>query len=405
MSIRSTIVSAALAICLIVFIAGCGSSSSSSSTSGGSTGSSSSSSASSSSSSSSSASGGSVKGVPTLAEQYKPDESAPPSSSPPIAKGKTIWYIECGAQIPGCVTKGKDTQAAAEAVGWTVHIANANLGIANGYNTAIDQAIAAKPSAIIVDSFSCQPAQQSLTKAREDHIPVLAVESTDCSEYEKTPNLYTVPYIPNKSVANWKEWFQQRGTRAAEYIIQQTKGNLKLIDSPAEGDPDYVYESNAFAAELKKCSTCQIVGSSPWHEADLTPNGPWISGIREQLVKNSDANAVLFPYEAFSLTLGGIQAIKSAHVNAIAFGGVSDPGGIEAVRDGQLTAITNARSVDWEAYGAIDELNRYFNHKPAVPEGVGQALITQGHNLPASGDTYIPSINYKADYDKAWGVS
>jgi ribose transport system substrate-binding protein len=403
MSIRSKIVSTAVALCAIVFIAGCGSSS----TSGGSSSSSggSSSASSSTSSASSSSAGGSVAGVPTLAQQYKPDESAPPSSSPPMAKNKEIWYIECGAQIPGCVQKAKFTQEAATAVGWTFHIANANLGIANGYNTAIQQAIAAKPSAIIVDSFSCQPAQQSLTAARAAHIPVLAVESSDCSDYESTPNLYTVPYIPNSTVKNWKEWFQARGTRAAEYIIQETHGNLKLIDSPAVGDPDYVYESDAFAAELKKCSSCQIVGSSPWHEADLTPNGPWISGIREQLVKNPDANAVLFPYEAFSISLGGIQAIKSAHVNAIAFGGVSDPGGIDAVRSGQLTAITNARAVEWEGYGAIDELNRYFNNKPAVPEGVGQALVTKGHNLPASGDEYVASINFKADYDKIWGIS
>jgi ribose transport system substrate-binding protein len=393
MSIRFNVVRAALALGVVLLIAGCGSSKSSKGSS-----------SSSSSQTSSSTAGGSVKGVPTLAEQYKADDSAPPSSSPPIAKNKTIWYIECGAEIPGCVQKGKYTQEAGEAVGWTVHIANANLGIANGYNTAIQQAIAAKPSAIIVDSFSCQPAQESLTKARAAKIPVLAVESTDCSFYEKTPNLYTVPYVPNSTTRNWKEWFQARGTRAAEYIIQQTHGNLKLIDSPAAGDPDYVYESNAFAAELKKCSTCQIVGSSPWHEADLTPNGPWISGIREQLVKNPDANAVLFPYEAFSLTLGGIQAIKSAHSNAIAFGGVADPGGIDAVRDGELKAITNARSTEWEAYGAIDELNRYFNGKPAVPEGVGQALVTKGHNLPATGDVYQPAINFKADYDKIWGI-
>ena len=84
--------------------------------------------------------------------------------------------------------------------------------------------------------------------------------------------------------------------------------------------------------------------------------------------------------------------------------GVADPGGIDAVRDGTLTAITNARSVEWEGYAAIDTLNRFFNGKPPVPEGVGMALITKDHNLPASGDEYKASINFKAAYMKAWGI-
>jgi len=346
----------------------------------------------------------SVPGVPTLAEQYKPDESAPPSTSPPLVKNKTVWYIECGAQIPGCVQKGKYTEEAAKAAGWNFHIADANLGIADGYNAAIRSAIAAKADAIIVDSFSCQPAQQSLKEAGAAKIPVLGIESTDCSEFDHGPNMYTVPFIPNSTLKSNKEWFQARGSRAADYVIQATGGKAKLINSPGLADPDYVTESDAFAAEFKKCSTCKIVGESPWHEADLTPGGKWIAGIRAQLVKNPDANAVLFPYEAFSLTLGGARDVKAAGVNAISFGGVADPGGIDAVRNGTLTAITNARSVEWEGYAAIDTLNRFFNGKPSVPEGVGMALIAKGQNLPATGDQYKATIDFKAAYLNAWGV-
>ena len=53
---------------------------------------------------------------------------------------------------------------------------------------------------------------------------------------------------------------------------------------------------------------------------------------------------------------------------------------------------------------AIDTLNRFFNGAPAVPEGVGMALITKGHNLPASGDEYEATIDFKAAYMKAWGL-
>lgn len=392
MSAKSIVAGTAIAASALLLVAACSSGASSDSSS-------------SSSSDDSSGSTAEVSGVPALDEQFKPNESSPPTTSPPLAKDKTVWYVECGAQIPGCVQKGKYTEEAAKAAGWNFKIADGNLNIAGGFNTAVRSAIAANADAIIVDSFSCEPAQQSLKEAAAKNIPVLGIESIDCSEFDGGPDLYTVPFIPSEELKDNKAWFEARGIRAAQYVIQATGGKAKIIDSPGLADPDYVTESDAFATEMKKCDTCEIVGSSPWKEADLTPNGKWITGIRAQLVKHPEANAVKFPYEAFSLTLGGSRDVKNSGVKAISFGGVADPGGLEAVRDGRLKAITNARSVEWEGYAAIDTLNRAFNGEPSVPQGVGMALIDKDHNLPASGDKYEATLDFKSIYLKAWGVS
>ena len=388
MSAKSIVAGAAIAASALLLVTACGSGGSSDS-----------------SSSQGSGSTAEVSGVPPLDEQFKPNESSPPTTSPPLAKNKSVWYVQCGAQIPGCVQKGKYTEEAAKAAGWDFHLADGNLNIAGGFNTAVRSAIAANADAIIIDSFSCAPAQQSLKEARAKKIPVLGIESIDCSEFDGGPDMYTVPFIPSTDLKSNKEWFEARGIRAAQYAIQATGGEAKIIDSPGLADPDYVTESDAFAAEMKKCKTCKIVGASPWKEADLTPNGKWITGLRAQLIKHPEANAVKFPYEAFSLTLGGSRDVKNSGVKAISFGGVADPGGLEAVRDGRLKAITNARSVEWEGYAAIDTLNRFFNDEPAVPQGVGMALIDKDHNLPASGDKYEATIDFKSIYLKAWGLS
>lgn len=372
----------------VLILAACGSGSSSDSGSGG------------------SAQGGTheVPGVPQLEEQFTPDEHSPPTTAPPLATDKSVWYVQCGAQIPGCVTKGKYTAEAAEAAGWEFKLADGNLGISDGFNTAVRSAIAADADAIIVDSFSCEPARQSLVEAKEAGIPVLGIETIDCSEFDGGPDLYTVDFIPSETVKTNLEWFQQRGIRSAQYAIAATGGETMVINSPGLSDPDYETESDAFTAEMENCETCEIVGESPWREADLTPNGPWITGLRAQFVQHPDANAVHFPYEAFSLTLGGAAALETAGLDAIAFGGVADPGGIEAVRDGTLTAITNARSVEWEGWAAIDTLNRHFNGEPSVPQGVGMAIIDNEHNMPDSGDEYVASIDFKSIYKKAWGI-
>ena len=60
---------------------------------------------------------------------------------------------------------------------------------------------------------------------------------------------------------------------------------------------------------------------------------------------------------------------------------------------------------NWLSWGAVDTVIRVLDHKPAVDEGPGVQVIDATHNLPAAGQNYGVSVNYQADYEKAWGIS
>ena len=58
---------------------------------------------------------------------------------------------------------------------------------------------------------------------------------------------------------------------------------------------------------------------------------------------------------------------------------------------------------DWTGYAAIDTMNSLFRHQKPAYSGLGWQLVDAQHNLPATGP-FTSNINYKAIYEKAWGV-
>jgi ribose transport system substrate-binding protein len=64
----------------------------------------------------------------------------------------------------------------------------------------------------------------------------------------------------------------------------------------------------------------------------------------------------------------------------------------------------NVISSPWNGWAAVDSLNSYWSQKPPVDSGIGWTLVDKDHGLPASGE-FVPPVDYKAAYKKAWGVS
>lgn len=411
----------AIAIASLLAVA-CSSSGSSStaSTSTSSAASSSTSSAASDSQTSASSSSGLTKvwapGVPTLQQLYTGTYSAPDSKSPAPAKGKSIWWISCGQTVITCADEAAAAQQAAKALGWSFHLYDGNLGTAGAYSTGIQTAIAAKASAIVEQGFACPFAQQALEQAKSAGIPVIGSGALDCSD-SGGPQLFTVPNQYGPVVKTQQDYWKLAGKASADYLIDATEGKAQVIDNAGNGQTQQVMLNDAFTAELKKCPACSIVDTVPFTNSSLTPNGPWINAFRTSLLKHPSANAVYIPFDELTTTLGGAQAVRAAGrticTSVPSSGGcivgAEDEGssaGLDLDRQGSWTADTAAQSFPWLGWVAIDELNRFFNHQPAVSEGWGFEAVDKQNGLPATaGTNFTPPIDYASDYLKAWGAS
>jgi ribose transport system substrate-binding protein len=339
-----------------------------------------------------------VAGVPTLAQLANGFETNPPASGPAVAKGKTVWWISCGQSIPECSTPAASAQKAADELGWKFHIADGALDVNNGYPNAVRAAVAAHPDAIIVHGIDCAVIEQPLAEAKAAHIPVLGVEDNDCS----TP-LFTEPMLYSSKAPTAQDYFRSWGTVGAAYIIDKTDGHAKAIFGSVPS-PLQTQVLIGFNSVFSKCTGCSIVTTITASSTGLTPGGQFQQGIGEAVVKYPTANIVYVPGDS-SMNLAAV-AVSDAHdKKVLVIGGTGGAESLVQVRDNVVNAITAAHSAEWMGYAAIDEVNRIFNNKPTVPEGVGVTYITATHGLPPAGSDYTPSINFEADYAKIWGLS
>jgi hypothetical protein len=78
---------------------------------------------------------------------------------------------------------------------------------------------------------------------------------------------------------------------------------------------------------------------------------------------------------------------------------------LQRIQDGQGLTADFVYSADLEAWGTVDEMNRYFNHSPLVPEGIDVRIAAKNHNMMPVGENYNPPAStYQPIYLKSWGV-
>jgi ribose transport system substrate-binding protein len=321
--------------------------------------------------------------------------SPPPTSGPPPAKNKTVWWMGCGNSVPACKLLSDQGAAAAKLLGWSFHVADGNLNQNGGYSTA-------KPDALVVQGMDCSVIEQPLAEAKAQGVPVLGVQSVDCSaETPGAPSLIPIQVLFSANAQTLKDYFASQGANAAKYLIAVTGGKAQVIANLGKGG-FYDYMDEGFLSTMAACSGCKVLANVQWVDADTAPNGPWIRAFTVALAKNPTVNGVFIPFDSLATTTGGLRAIKDSGLKPTVVGGNgNDPQFIQAIRDGDVTACTAAQDFRWLSYGAMDELNRYFNHQPSVLEGIGPTVVDLKHNLPPAGEGYT-SNTWLPSYTKLW---
>lgn len=76
------------------------------------------------------------------------------------------------------------------------------------------------------------------------------------------------------------------------------------------------------------------------------------------------------------------------------------------IRDGAVTSLPAAVDIDFKAWAAMDNLNRYFHNEPAVPQGSGFVLVDGEHDalLPPAGEPVQTEIDFRSAYRELWGA-
>jgi ribose transport system substrate-binding protein len=351
-----------------------------------------------------------VPGVPTMHELLtKGTESPPPTSGPSITKNASLVFVSCGQEAPGCRTPAEAAGRVAKALGWKFTLINGSGNVNNGWANGIRSAIAIKPSAIALIGENCPEEEQPLREAKAAKIGVIALEGMDCNSklYGGTAEpLFTIPMMYSESEPTGEAYFQQWGTLQADYAIDATEGAPKVIQTIYQGGQGTV-EEKAQDAVYSKCSGCKVVLKLPWTVTEEVPSGPLVHKFDTALVQYPEANVTLLNFDSACLEGELCKAVVDAgRAKSMAMGGgegVSPE--VQALIRGEkgYTFGVGGEDEQWLGWATIDEVNRYLHKESSVTQGVGFHPVNKT-NLPAAGQAYKSPINWRAAYEKIWGV-
>jgi ribose transport system substrate-binding protein len=324
-----------------------------------------------------------------------------PTSRPGV-KGKHIVVISQGQANLSSQIPSDGAVAAAKALGWQVDLYDAKLTMGS-YPALIRQAIAAGADGIIDDAGDCQIAQQAFQEAKAKGIVVVPIYAYDCNDSKGgggSEALFSGAVSYGTRAPDIDKYAELYGSNQADYMIANTNNAAKIIDV---NDPEFVvllWKNQGLVDTINASHGSQIVDTLNVTTSDIT-SGQLVTKIQAELLRFPNANWIYSPY-TYITQLGILPALANkTGINVM--GGEGFQTELDYMRQGKVTAV-NIISSEWEGWAAVDTMNSIFSHQKPVDSGIGFTLTDKDHNLPASGE-YVPTIDFKSEYKKAWGVS
>ena len=329
---------------------------------------------------------------------------APASTARPAAKGKKIVVISSGqASISSSVPVGAAVEAA-KALGWSATVYDEQLNPASAPGL-VRQAIASGADGIVLDATDCPTVKGAMEEAKAKGILLVGIYSFDCNDPlfggGGSP-LFSgqINYGPGASdIGKFTEGY---GADQAKAVIAATGGKAKVVFFNDQEFTVLRYTGKGFLDEMAKCPGCSVVAKIDFTGAELGPNLQ--QKVTSALLQHPEANAVKSPYTAATLLGIGPAVTQSGRASKLyVMGGEGFAPELDLIRTGQGLNAVNIAPSDWTAYAAVDTMNSLFTKAPIADSGLGWQLVDKANGLPASG-AYIPSVDFKAVYKKAWGV-
>jgi ribose transport system substrate-binding protein len=340
-----------------------------------------------------------------VAKHFKGTLRQPDATARPAAKGKKIVVISSGqASISSSIPSNAAAEAA-KAIGWqvTVYDGQLNPSLAVGL---VRQAVNSGADGIVLDAIDCPLAKSALQEAKARGIKVVPIYAYDCNDpiYGGTdaPLFNGIINYGADAAKDIDQYTKDAGAAQADAVIYATHGHAKVI---AFNDPEVTvlrYTAQGFLDEMAKCGGCQVVAKVDFTGVEL---GPALQQkVSTALLQHPEANAVKSPFTAASL-LGISPAVAQSGRSADIYvmGGEGFQPELDLLRNDHGISAVNLTPSDWTGWAAVDSLNSFFIGQQPADSGLGQVLIDKHHNLPASG-AYVPAIDFKAAYKKAWQV-
>lgn len=315
----------------------------------------------------------------------------PPSTGPQAQKpGATIAFVAGDLSNGGHNSTSKAVTEDATVIGWKVSVYDGK-GNAQGNSDAMNQAITAKPAAIVLGGLDPTEQAPAIKQATDAGIPVIGWHA----------GVLTGP--GNGMVTNVSTDPLKVSQLAAAYAVADSNGTAGVAIFTDGQYELAVTKARALEAYVKACPGCSVLTfeDSPIATADQRMPG-LVSNLLQQ---NGDKLSYLLAING-NYFGGAARALEDAGKpkdgppKSVAAGD-GDAAEMQRIRTSNYQAATVAEPITLQGWQLVDEVNRKLAGEDPSGFVAAPGLITK-ENVP-SGDVFDPSSGFRDVYKQVWG--
>ena len=339
----------------------------------------------------------------TMAKEYVAKVTAPgtpwtgPTTGPQAQSRKLVVYVSSDQRNGGPQGAGDGAQEAAKVIGWDLRILDGQ-GSVQGRLTALNQAIALKPDAIILGNVDTLEQAPAIQKAA-----TLGIKMVGWHAAAAPGPVQGQPVITNVTTDP-----REVARAAALYAVVDSNGTASVILFKDSITTISTAKTDTAAEVIKGCAGCKVITIDDTPMGDLANR--MASLTTSLLTKYGQAwtysiavNDLYFDFSAPSLQSAGVDA-ANGYPRQISSGDGSVTA-FQRIRQKRYQIGTVAEPLRLQGWMCIDELNRAFAGQP--PSGfVPPPHLFIASNLDRDGgsnNVYEPENGYKDAYRKIWG--
>ncbi|QYX75223.1 substrate-binding domain-containing protein [Streptomyces akebiae] len=313
-----------------------------------------------------------------------------PTRGPDAVPGKTIAYVAQTMTNPGVSGVAKGVQEAAEVIGWDVHTFDGQ-GTPAGIRSAFAEALASKPSGIVIGGFDPKSVTERADQANAAGIPLIGWHAA------ATPGPSTDP----KLFSNVTTRVEEVAEISADWIIARSAGHAGVVLFTDASIPFAKRKSDLIRKRLATCSDVELLSYEdiPIPEANsrtVDKVASLQSRFGDRWTYSAAINDLYFDHAAPALRAAGHKG-GGAPFNIGA--GDGDPSAFERINGKQFQSATVPEPLSEQGWQIIDEFNRAFAGEPASGY-VAPVHITTANN--SGGALSWDSEGYREAYRKIW---
>ena len=322
-----------------------------------------------------------------------------PTTGPKAQGRKLVVYVSADQRNGGAQGAGDGAAEAAKTIGWQFRVLDGQ-GSVPARTSALTQAIALRPNAIILGAIDAKEQQPVVEQAASEGIKIVG--------WHSGPKAGAVDGIP-QVFYNVTTDPLEVAKAAGLYAVVKSDDHAGVILFTDSAYAIATAKTNAEKAAIEGCSDCKMLAVEDTPVGDLANRmGQLTTSLLSRYGKkwtySIAVNDLYFDFSAPSLVSAGIDP-GTGYPQQISAGDGSVPA-FQRIRQKQYQMATVAEPLHLQGWQLIDELNRDF--AGVKPSGyVPPVHLFTSDNIDKDGgaqNIFDPGNGYEDHYKAIWGI-